>query len=239
MLTRLIGERVSKTTVSHLHSTSSPSNHFPDMQALSTAPFMQQVQYGMELSFLLENPESESNVQLKESLKVQLSHSDGIRGFMVAYLSGRGEDVVEGNVDALVAPNTIEIPPVLLEVLHEQLQQKGSAELVSLMCMNVIMPTAMVTMHKDASQSANSARTAQRGLALLQAVQEHNTGIRKNVSAIRQVARRVQKIDQDGHTAETESDDPLIKRWTEFFDKWGYQQQQAADIEKAMDTLLS
>jgi hypothetical protein len=30
----------------------------------------------------------------------------------------------------------------------------------------------------------------------------------------------------------------LIQKWTDFFEKWGYQQQQAADIEKAMDKLL-
>ena len=36
--------------------------------------------------------------------------------------------------------------------------------------MNVIMPTAMITMHQDPEQSANSARTSRRGLQLLQAM---------------------------------------------------------------------
>ena len=36
--------------------------------------------------------------------------------------------------------------------------------------MNVIMPTAMITMHQDPEQSANSARTSRRGLQLIQAL---------------------------------------------------------------------
>jgi hypothetical protein len=36
--------------------------------------------------------------------------------------------------------------------------------------MNVIMPTAMVTMHQDAEQVANSARTAKRGVRVWKAL---------------------------------------------------------------------
>ena len=44
--------------------------------------------------------------------------------------------------------------------------------------MNVIMPTAMVTMHQDPEQSANSARTSRRGLQLIQAL----LSIKKNTT---------------------------------------------------------
>ena len=36
--------------------------------------------------------------------------------------------------------------------------------------MNVIMPTAMVTMHADRTQSESSARTAQRGIRILKSL---------------------------------------------------------------------
>lgn len=209
-----------------LHATSSS---LPDLQALQTAPFMQQVQFGMELTSLLMN--DENDVQLKESLKAQLSHSDGIRGFMVAYLSGN-----EGNTDENDDDN--KIPHVLLEALQEQFQSRESTDdLVSLMCMNVIMPTAVVTMHEDAKNSANSARTARRGLTLLQAVKEESPAFAQNLKAIQTVAQR---RNSSGNTQQSkkDDDDALVKTWNDFFDKWGYQEQQAKDIEEAMNKLL-
>ena len=35
-----------------------------------------------------------------------------------------------------------------------------------------------------------------------------------------------------------DSDDALVKTWTDFFGKWGYKEQQAKDIEQAMNELL-
>jgi hypothetical protein len=49
---------------------------------------MKQVQYGAQLVPLFE---SEDPSDLKEKLVAQLSHSDGIRGFMVAYLTVDGQ----------------------------------------------------------------------------------------------------------------------------------------------------
>jgi hypothetical protein len=234
MMARSIGGKSSGCLVTRLYASSS-STSFPDLQALSSAPFMQQVQYEMELTTLLENSNTNDvGERLKASLKAQLSHSDGIRGFMVAYLSGGSSSDSNDNDEA-----PLEVPKILLEAFQDQLQQEATEDLVSLMCMNVIMPTAMVTMHQDAEQSANSARTAQRGLALLQAVQQHNSAFVKNLSAIRQVARQVQgNCDNDSTTGSNDSEGALIQKWTDFFEKWGYQQQQAADIEKAMDKLL-
>ena len=94
---------------------------------LSKDSFMQQVQYGYQLSDeLKENSSSdqEQQQQLKESLLAQLSHSDGIRGFMVSYLTGEGDDTVADEE---------EIPAILYKVLQEQ-GKKNPDELIPLAC---------------------------------------------------------------------------------------------------------
>jgi hypothetical protein len=53
--------------------------------------------------------------------------------------------------------------------------------------MNVIMPTAMVTMHQDAEMSANSAKTAERGVRMLRALKDLPE-VRENAQAILTVA---------------------------------------------------
>lgn len=65
---------------------------------------------------------------------------------MVSYLTG------EGPLD--------DLPETLTESM-EQLENKE--ELISLACMNVIMPTAMVTLHKDEELSNSSKMTASKG----------------------------------------------------------------------------
>lgn len=253
-ITAAASQEHSRTVVSRLYASSSLSQStsdstnflFPDLEALSTAPFMQQVQYGMELTTILENSsaiekEQEILLLLKQSLQAQLSHSDGIRGFMVAYLSGNNSGGADGDGGNSSSP--LEIPSVLLEAIQDQLQNDNDAaavaaadDLVSLMCMNVIMPTAMISMHQDPEQSASSARTAERGLTVLNSVQQYNAAFAKNLSAIRQVAQ--QKITTGGNSATSKEEDSLVQQWSDFFDKWGYQERQAADIAKAMDTLL-
>lgn len=236
-------ERMSTTTVmgssttqrcasSSSYSSSCSSSNvpgLPDIQALTTAPFQKQVQFGMELTSLLDHKHEMMNAnQLKELLKAQLSHSDGIRGFMVAYLSSgyNGDD-----------NNYFEIPSILLEVLNDQLSEDidSNDDLILLMCMNVVMPTAMVTIHQDAAQSANSARTARRGIKVLQAVQNETPVFSNNLKAIQHVAAKV----KDGSHAPWPVDESLVQYWSKFFDKWGYQSQQAADIERTMDQLIA
>jgi hypothetical protein len=208
-------------------SSSSSRWSLPDLQALSTAPFVQQVQYGMELTDLLHTNEAGNDKELKESLMAQLSHSDGIRGFMVAYLSGSSDDV-----------NDDSIPLILLEALQDQFRSQENADsLVSLLCMNVVMPTAMITMHQDAEQSANSARTARKGRTVLKAVMEESPGFVENLRAIQTVAHRVHNGDDTQQLGDEE--DALVMKWTEFFAKWGYERQQARDIEEAMNQLLA
>ena len=63
-----------------------------------------------------------SSGELKKLLKAQLSHSDGIRGFMVSFLTTDDD-----------SQNTSTMPDVLVEVLKEQVQSNPD-ELIPLAC---------------------------------------------------------------------------------------------------------
>ena len=198
---------------------------------------MQQVQYGYQLSDeLKENSSSdqEQQQQLKESLLAQLSHSDGIRGFMVSYLTGEGDDTVADEE---------EIPAILYKVLQEQ-GKKNPDELIPLACecvfvfwmlstisfclltlclffpalsipffvsgMNVVMPTAMVTMHQNEEQSASSKKTAQRGIRVWKALKTFPESI-ANAQAIRAVAT----AGKDNLTDDDDDDDMVDAKLVE------------------------
>jgi hypothetical protein len=196
---------------------------------------MRQVQFGMELAAELRkvqtsdfiNGDNDNNDELqllKTSLKAQLSHSDGIRGFMVAYLTGPGDDN-----DDRTNP-----PAILLEAIRDQLMVGDTSSMVSLMCMNVIMPMAMATMHRDPEKSASSKQTAVRGTALLRAVRGDCPTIIDNLNAILQVATTASGEIQ----ATSPEEEQLVTFWAGFFDKWGYEGRQKEDIAKAVTELL-
>ena len=81
---------------------------------------MKQVQYGFDLT--TEIAASPDNADLKESIQAQLSHSDGIRGFMVSYLTAENSPA---DLDT--------IPPVVWEALQYQAEHK-SEHLIPLTC---------------------------------------------------------------------------------------------------------
>ena len=72
----------------------------------------------MSNELLEENPSD----NLKDLLQAQLSHSDGIRGFMVSYLTTESEEEVD-----------LSTPDILVEALREQVQSKPD-DLIPLAC---------------------------------------------------------------------------------------------------------
>lgn len=78
---------------------------------------MQQVSHAAKLVDIL--GQNEKDPELEELLKAQLSHSDGIRGFFVQYLTG---------------DNTPADKPEVPRVLQEALQQAETKELIPLAC---------------------------------------------------------------------------------------------------------
>lgn len=202
----------------------------PTIDQLSSDPFMKQIGHASGIVTLLEmenndneSKEGEEQVKVTELLKAQLSHSDGIRGFFVTYLtgsvgSGSGDDAM------MTVADKDEVPKSLVEAMNTV----DSDELVPLACMNVIMPTAMKTMHEDEALAQSSAQTAQRGIKVLKVLMD-KPAMKKQCEAIYKVSVG----------SNNDDDDKDIKYWTEFFEKWGYKQQQREDIETTMAEILS
>jgi hypothetical protein len=102
----------------------------PTLEQLSKDPFMKQVQYGYELTnelhLLMNNNNNDSkkndDTVLGDSIRAQLSHPEGIRGFMVSYLTA----------DATPADDET-IPSVLLDALKSQ-AAKDPEDLIPLTC---------------------------------------------------------------------------------------------------------
>jgi hypothetical protein len=176
---------------------------------------MTQVSHSEKLVPLLkEDSQVLEEEQVIARLKAQLSHSDGIRGFFVTYLTGVGDDTPADQSSipqALVAAMKIVDPD----------------ELIPLACMNVVMPTGMISMHQDPELSAQSKKTADRGVRLLAAMKTE-AEVQKTCDAILAVATGVQG----------QVDDKSFKYWTSFFEKWGYQDAQKIDIAEAIRSVL-
>ena len=198
----------------------------PDMDELSTAPFMKQVQYGSEMTNALRffsNPTAsfrsttERN-HMKNLLSAQLSHSDGIRGFMVAYLTVERQIQNVDNEEEEKEEEE-EDSEILIETVCELLQKVNAdevEELVSLMCMNVVMPTAMVSMHTDPDLSTASKLTSIRGTKLLKSTMKCSSLIEDNLNALLEAATITTE-----ETSLSLSSSSLVDYWNEFYDKWG------------------
>jgi len=192
----------------------------PTIEELSKDPFMKQVSHAQTLvDLLLSETEGQQNESdLEALLTAQLSHSDGIRGFFVTYLTGSDE-----NDGAM-----IKVP----EVLQKAMAQVDAEELVPLACMNVVMPTGMITMHEDPTLSQSSRLTSQRGSRILECLLEFPLA-RDNCQAILSVA-----TDGNDPTCKNAKSD-MVEYWREFFDKWGYKDKQKKDIATAISNILS
>jgi len=197
----------------------------PTMEQLSSDSFMKQISYASEAIVPLLS-DVDRDDETTDLLSAQLSHSDGIRGFFVSYLTGGGGD--DDGVTTAADDDVVPAP------LREAMAAVDAEELVPLACMNVIMPTAMVTMHEDPELSASSARTAERGAkvlgALLETNESHAAVVRNNCAAILAVANG-----EAGRDADDDDDDQeLLRYWSEFCDKWGYGPKQLEDIAGAV-----
>ena len=75
--------------------------------------------------------------------------------------------------------------------------------------MNVIMPTAMSTMHQEKELQESSARTAKRGLCVLETLIDQHALIEDNAKAILAVATDQSKDEKKSNL--------LIKVWLSYF----------------------
>ena len=143
----------------------------PTIDDLKNDGFMKQVSHALELVEMIGNETMDQN-ELTNMLKAQLSHSNGIRGFFVNYLT------VDGPADLDQVPES---------VMKAMASIEDQSDLVSLSCMNVIMPTAMSTMHQQSELQENSRKTAERGVKILLALKS-NPEVGTNAKAIHTAA---------------------------------------------------
>mmetsp|Transcript_57428 Transcript_57428/g.113043 ORF Transcript_57428/g.113043 Transcript_57428/m.113043 type:complete len:91 (-) Transcript_57428:293-565(-) len=87
----------------------------------------------------------------------------------------------------------------------------------------------MVSMHQTPDLSAGSARTAERGIRILQALCKNYPSVKTNVASIMAVANNDSNEIQDTQ---------LHQFWSQFFEKWGYKERQREDISNAMEKIL-
>jgi hypothetical protein len=176
---------------------------------------MAQVSHSEKLVPLLkEDSQVLEQEEVVARLKAQLSHSDGIRGFFVTYLTGVGDDT---------PADQSSIPQALVAAM----EVADRSDLISLACMNVVMPTGMITMHQDPELSAQSKKTADRGIRLL-ASMKTDAEVQKTCDAILAVA-----TDSQGQVS-----DESFQFWTKFFKNWGYEDAQKVDIATAIRSVL-
>ena len=138
-----------------------------------------------------DNESTMDEANITQLIKAQLSHSDGIRGFFVSYLTGVSDDSDETTISAADSDT---VPKPLRDAMNDV---DNMDELISLACMNVIMPVGMTTMHEDPDLAKSSEMTANRGKKVLQVLLDKN-GTRVQCEAIRNVAMgRIESREDD------------------------------------------
>ena len=104
-------------------------------------------------------------------------------------------------------------------------RNENKKELISLACMNVIMPTGMITMHTDEEMAKSSETTAARGKVVAKKLLAE-AEMKKQCAAILRAAQN--------ETVDSEED----KYWVEFFKKWGYGEKEIENIARTFDDLV-
>lgn len=199
----------------------------PTLEQLSSDPFMKQVHHAeFVCGLLLEDDGRKTDVVMKR-LRAQLSHKDGVRGFLVTYLTCKQ------------FAKAMDVPPALLKALLEVIDPvNDSNSLISLMCLNIIMPTAMVRTHKDPQLKMESALTAARAMSLMTVVMDASgrdsaprEAVTKQCKAILDMAK--------SKDFNAEGDMEAQKYWAEIFGNWGYDDVQRSDIAHAVRSVLA
>lgn len=186
---------------------------------LTTDPFRKQLGYAAEICARLAEHE-EGNDDVTQLLQAQLSHSDGIRGFFVQYLT-TGEDSKE------FLPRPLQ---TALTKLCTDLEEDN--DLISLTCMNVVMPTAMSTMHTDPDLQASSRSTAQKGIQVLQFLRScRRKEVTTTAKAMVEAASRPKEED-------SKDADPDVDYWKRFFDRYDYGPRERSNIASSISEAI-
>lgn len=198
---------------------SSGSNHdeqkLPTVEQASSDPFMKQISHASQIVSMIHDKETYDEEALDSLLRAQLSHSDGIRAFFATYLSSVDEDSA---ADEEIVPQ-----PVV-----KAIETSDASVMVPLALKNVIMPTAMSTLHTDPELQSYSALTAKRGVRILSILSKCQN---KLVETDRQAIIKASSGTVDG---EEDSNNGRVQYWEKFFETFEYGEQQKQDIADTM-----
>ncbi|KAL3798296.1 hypothetical protein HJC23_000210 [Cyclotella cryptica] len=209
--TNSVGRGVKRTTTARW-------NTLPTVQEVSQDDFMKQLGHTARILPLL-HPTNGTVVSqeelnaLRRVLEEQFKHSEGIRGFFAVYLTSSESLLVEENDDDDNVPR----------VLREAIVAADPKIMVPLACMNVVMPTAMTSLHTHPDLKECAAKTANNGKKILRLLR----GNRLMMDNCRAIARVC-----DG-TAGVEEEE-LIKYWDSFFCNYKYGPMEKEAIALAM-----
>jgi len=199
----------------------------PTLEQLSTDPFIKQVQHAEFICGLLEEDDGRETDVVMKRLRAQLSHEEGVRGFMVTYLTVKKQK------------ESLDIPPALLKAILEVIDPvEDKNKLIALMCLNIIMPTAMVTTHKDPVLMHQSAITAARAMSLMTAVMDASGKDSPTREAVTKQCKAILEM-ATSQDFNVEGDTEAQKYWGEIFDQWGYEETQLSDIANAVRVVLA
>ena len=200
----------------------------PTIGQLSSDPFLKQVHHAEFVCGLLQEDDGRETEVVMKRLRAQFSHQDGIRGFLVTFLTYK------------VLAKEVVIPPAVLTTILEVMDPvNDSNNLISLMCLNVIMPTAMARTHKDPELSKESTRTAARAINLIKAVIDAAGRDSAPREAVTTQCKAILDLATSQDTTDAESDKDEQKYWAEIFERWGYDEVQRADIADAVRIVLA
>ncbi|KAL3790118.1 hypothetical protein ACHAW5_007725 [Stephanodiscus triporus] len=182
----------------------------PSIDNVSTDGFMKQLGHASLIIPLLHQEDSETSDEEKSALSEvlcrQLSHSEGVRGFFAVYLT---------------SPESLTVDNVPV-VLAEAVKNADKKVMVPLACMNVIMPTAMSSIHQDVELRECASKTAVNGIKILRLL-KGSDDVSMNCKAIMSVCRGTGDGSED-----------LIEFWNRFFVSYGYADEQKEDIALVM-----
>mmetsp|Transcript_50369 Transcript_50369/g.107274 ORF Transcript_50369/g.107274 Transcript_50369/m.107274 type:complete len:243 (+) Transcript_50369:128-856(+) len=182
----------------------------PTADEVSTDDFMKQLGHASNIIPLLHPAGDDNEVEstsLLEVLSRQFGHSDGVRGFFAVYLTSP-ESLTKEEVPTILAEAVLGADPKVM---------------VPLACMNVVMPTAMRTIHQDAELRECASKTASNGKRILRLLKGKEDVVR-NCRAIRRVCRG------SGGDFEENTSKDLIEYWEKFFVNYKYKGEQKDDI---------
>ena len=150
---------------------------------VSTDDFMKQLGHASQIIPLIHPQEGDAPMSydaLLELLTRQLNHSDGIRGFFAVYLTSPESLTVD------------DVPTVLAQAV----KSANTKVMVPLACMNVIMPTAMSSIHTDDELKDCASKTAMNGKKILRLLKGNDLVV-KNYKAIMSVCNGVKEEELD------------------------------------------